>query len=475
MTPTPTDNDNDNDNNNDDDDDEIEIRHAIPTDSGITIPVRFLDSTADRLRRNDQHGDGTTLDLDSALDIGDDLDDFLDAVHGNTTISTLQLEGDMICSLNPDDGSRLFDALGGLPALTRLHLHNYVAPLQLLACLVERARLLRRISLHTAQLLGRNEDESRQFLMALETLQHLQDFKCSNAIVAGQGLSLETLVRGLSRLPNIQRVELELERGGEVTLDTLEALCTCPHMEELRLWRITLHPEHLIRIAGIIQNNTTVRHLELGEMGYADHNIDTYAAVAQMLSHNTCLESFDMINFSGLKDDGCMLMANALRSNHTLTDLSVRGSDNHVLGVEAAQAVATMFSHNQTMRQFSFNTVGVDDHGAVVLAAAIGHHNHTLQTLMLQRIVGNKQRGYLAFQQMLQTNFQLRRVFPEAEADIKQKMDFYLTLNRLGLRHVQLYVDTSRTQFLQMLSGSRHDLDVIFYLLSTNPEFLDVV
>jgi Ran GTPase-activating protein (RanGAP) involved in mRNA processing and transport len=281
-------------------------------------------------------------------------------------------------------------------------------------------------------------------------------------------------VRGLSRLPNIQRVELELERGGEVSLDTIEALCSCPQLEELRLWRMTLHPEHLIRIADIIENNTTVHHLELGEMGYADHGFATYSAVAQMLLHNTCLETFEMINFSGLKDEGCILMAKALCNNNTLTDLSVRGCDNHVLSMPAAQAVATMFVQNQTIRQFSMNTVGVDDDGAVVLAQALGHHNHTLQTLMLQKIVGNKQRGYLSFEDMLETNFQLRRVFPEAEADVKQKMDFYLTLNRLGLRQVQLYVNTSRTQFCQMLYGSRQDLDVIFYLLSTNPEILDV-
>ncbi|CAB9497016.1 leucine Rich Repeat [Seminavis robusta] len=447
----------------------IDILHAPPTDED-SGDIK-CDSPADSLRRNDAR-DGTTLDLDSALDLGDDLDDFLDAVHSNNTIETLQLEGEMICSLNYDQCHQLFDALGGLP-LTKLHLHNFVAPLPLLTSLLQRALNLERITLHTAQLLGRDDVESREFLQAIQGLQQLQAFKCTNAIVMGAGLSLETLVQALARVHSIQKVELELERGGEVSVESLRSLCQLPQLQELRLWRLTMNEEHLILIANIVQYNDTMEHLELGEMGYADHGVASYRAVADMLRNNSTLETFGMINFSGLDDDGCVLVAEALRDNTTLLQFNMRGCDNLVMGIPAARAVADMLAHNTCLQEFAMNTVGVDNDGAIVLAQAL-QNNRALQSIMLQRIFGdNKARGFLAFLNMLETNYMLRRIYPEAEGDVKAKMDFYLSLNQLGLRQVQLYVDTDWHHFLDLLTKSRHDLNIIFYLLSTSPDFLD--
>lgn len=433
-------------------------------------PDLVFESTAETLRRNSSIKDGTTLDLDSVLDLGDDLDDLIDGIHHNTTITTLQLEGHLLCQLNPDECRSLLDALGGLPSLKKLHLHNYVAPLPLLTGLIEKARTLESITFHTVQLAGRNAAQGDAFAQAVGSLPCLENFKCSNAILAG-GLSLEKLVRAVSEVWGLQKVEIELEAGGSLSCPALQALCQCPNLQELRLWRMTLHPEHLILIANNVQRSRTIHTLELGEMGYADHEAESYAAVAQMLQDSR-LENFGMINFTGLDDEGAILIANALRGNTTLTDFNLRGYDNHVLGQEAAQAFADMFSHNRTLQRLGMNTVGLDEQGAVVIARALGQDNNTLESLMLQRIVGDREKGYLALCDMLETNTTLCRVYPEATGDVKVKMDFLLLLNSLGVRQVQLDVETTWNEFLYALDANGHNLSVLFYLLSNNPDFL---
>jgi hypothetical protein len=448
-----------------------QLLHAVSCKYS-SAPVVF-DSTADSLRRNDERHDGNTLDLENAMDLGEDLEDLLDGIAQNTTISTLQLEGHLLCQLNLEDCARLFDALGGLPSLKKLHLSNYVAPISMFTRFLEKARTLESITLHTVQLYGSDVEEGDEFATAIQSLPCLEAFKCCNAIVAG-GLSVEKLVNALSQIWGLQKVELELERGGELSLPAMRALCQCPNLKELRLHRMTMHAEHLILIAGILQRNHTIQHLELGEMGYADHEVESYAAVANMLRYNYTLQHFQMINFRGLDDAGCILMANALEENSTLTEITVRGCDHTVLSCEAARAVGQMFRRNRCLQEWGMNTMRVDDEGATIIARALAQGNSSLETLMLQRIVGdNPTRGYLAFRKMLETNVTLQRVYPEAIGQVKREMDLLLRLNRLGLRRVQLGVNTGRAQFLQMLISNQHCLDVVFYLLSSNPDFLN--
>lgn len=447
------------------------ILHPVHT-SAYTSDGAEFDSTADSLRRNDENQDGTTLDLDSAMDFGDDLEDLLDGIARNTTIRNLQLEGHVLCHLTPDDGRRLLDALGGLPALKKIHLHNYVAPLPMLTAFLEQARTVENITMHTVQLLARDNAEGDAFAQAVRTLPCLEAFKCCNAVVAGAHISLEQLVNALSGIWSLQKVELEMERGGDLSCPALRAICTCPNLRDLRLNRFTLHAEHLILIANIVQRNHTIQHLELGEMGYADHEVESYSAVAEMLRHNSTLEQFQMINFSGLQDEGCIVMANALEENSTLTEITVRGCDHHILGRDAAQAVGQMFARNSTLQEWGMNTVRVDEEGAAIIARSLAQDNNTLVSLMLQRIMGDANQGYLAFREMLETNVTLQRVYPEAIGEVKREMDFLLLLNRMGLRHIQLGVDLTRVQFLEKLISHRNNLDLVFYLVSSNPNFL---
>lgn len=443
-------------------------RNSIANASSSKI---CFDSTADCLRRNDGQSDGTTLDLDSDADL-EDLDDLLDAIHRNTTTRVVQLEGDAICSLNLDNAERLFDALGGLPCIQKLFLHNYVAPLPLLTGFFQAAKTIEILTLHTAQLSGRNEQEGDEFGNALSSLSCLESVKLSNVVFAG-GFSLEKLGQALSQIWGLLTVELEMEQGGSLSCETLGKLCESPNLRELRLWRMTFHPEHVLLIAGIVQHNHTLRTLELGEMGYADHFVDTYRAIAEMLRVNSCLTQFGMINFSGLDDESCILLAKAMEVNKTLLEISFRGCDNLIMGQEAATAVAQMIANNATLQEWSMSTVGIDDHGAVVIARSLQLDNSTLKSLILQKIVGDVQRAFKAFLQTLETNVTLKRVYPEATADIKVRMDYLLGLNIGNIRDVHLGVDVDRAQFRNLLVANRHDLGRLHYMLSSNPNFIE--
>jgi len=446
---------------------------TIPTTSSShSHSHNSSDTMADSLRRNDEEHDGTTLDLDDLLE-EENLNDLLDGIKRNTTIRTVQLEGDaIICRLDLYDAQRLMTALGGLPSLTKLFVHNFLVPLSLLTGLLQQAKTLEGITLHTAQLAGRTVQDATDFGQAVADLPCLQSIKWSNLVFAGSW-TLEKLGQALSRVRSLQRVELELEQGGTMSTDVLEALLTrCPKLQELRLWRITLHPHHLILIAQIIEHNQTLQLLELGELGYAIHTMESYRAVANMLRVNTSLKTFGMINFSGLDSQGCTELAQALEHNETLREISVRGCDTLIINDDAALAVAQMFSRNTTLVEWCTNEVGISDQGAAIIGRALQLDNTTLRSLIFKKIVGNVPKAHCAFLEILSTNVALERIFPEATAGIKEQMDYLLDLNQAKLRLVQLGVDVDRCGFFNLIVSHRYNLNRIHYLLSSNPEFL---
>ena len=433
------------------------------------------DSVEARLRRNDEFGDGTTLDLSyEYLSDTDGVisDDLLDAIHTNTSVRSLQLEGHIICNLTPEDGQRLFDALGRLPNLQSLFIHNFVAPLPLLTSFLQEARQLKNLTLHTAQLAGRNDAEAISLVNSLRQLTCLEKFKFSNGVVAGR-LSLDMIMAAVSQIQSLEIVEIELEQGGDLSLPTLEALCRCPQIKELKLWRITFEPQHVVLVANTLKTNTSLKELELGELGYADHTSESYVAMADMLRLNSCLENVELMNFSGFDDEGCIALASAMEENSTLRQLNVRGCDNSIIGSKAAKAIANTFANNTSLKEWSMNSVGIDDEGAAAIAHALKQDNSTLQTMIFQKIVGNTQRAFLAFMGMLQENITLERVYPEATGEIKVQIDFWIGLNQLKLRNLQLNVDAGREEFMDILARNSIHLDRIFYLLLSNPEFID--
>ena len=51
-------------------------------------------------------------------------------------------------------------------------------------------------------------------------------------------------------------------------------------------------------------------------------------------------------------------------------------------------------------------------------------------------------------------------------------MDFYLKLNKGGVRNLHLNVNTSASQFLTKVVSHREELNTLFFMLSANPSFL---
>ena len=52
------------------------------------------------------------------------------------------------------------------------------------------------------------------------------------------------------------------------------------------------------------------------------------------------------------------------------------------------------------------------------------------------------------------------------------KIDFYLKLNQCGIRDLHLLVNATPTEFLDKILDEHESLDLVFYLLQSNPSFL---
>lgn len=60
----------------------------------------------------------------------------------------------------------------------------------------------------------------------------------------------------------------------------------------------------------------------------------------------------------------------------------------------------------------------------------------------------------------------------EKGAEGSAKIDFFLRLNQCGIRDLHLLVNATPTEFLNKIVEERESLDLVFYLLQTNPSFV---
>lgn len=450
---------------------------------------------------------GTTSILDLGYDFGN-VEELIEELQNDTNIivDTIQIEGHIICTLTPNQGNQLFDVLGMLPKLKSLYVHSFVAPLQLLTRLLTHSKGLHKLVLHTAQLSGgssgrerdhhnhhHNNDEenntnnnvpiseAEDFIQALENLPQLREVRLSNLVLAN-GFTLDQLVSSLASIPSLEVLDLELEQGGNLqSSQALFDLCSNHNnnnnnnrLRELRLWRLAISVDHIRAMVEALTTNTTLEEIELGELGNEDHDDETYVDILpQLFLQNHCLTTFSLMNFSGLSSVGCTAIFHALQVNTTLQSFSIRGCDNCILDKDGAIALSQLLEHNHTLQQLSMNSIGLDDHGAHLIGKALQQNPTTqLKTLIFQKIVGQLQKAFASWLEMVKNNHVLERLYPEATGQVKREIDFYLyDLNQLRLRNLQLNVNATRKDFLDTLIQHRHYVERIFYLLTMNPSF----
>ena len=411
----------------------------------------------------------TTLDLADSC-FAPDFDQFdrlIRAIRGNTTISTVEIDGNALVCFTLEEVTQLVEAIGSVPELKSLFVRALVAPLNVLTVLIREASGLQKITLASVQLAG----ESTEFNQALSNLHFLQEVRFCN-MGFRRNFSFDEMVRALAGLPVLEKIEIEVEQGASVTSEAMGKLCDVTTLNELRMSPIDFSVQHIQAMASALETNTCTELLELG-LGDGDHTSETWFAMANMLRVNSALTSLTMISFDGLDDDACIALANALEYNTCLQEFSLsRCGLDRVMSTKAALVLVKLLRSNHCLTEYSMNSIGIGEEGLIAVAKAL-EQNSTLKKLNLQKFDADvtAKGGLQALLDMLQTNVVLEHIHPSSTIDeVRLKVNFWLSLNESGLRCIELNSNTSIEEFLGLLASCQDELDKLYYLLITNPQ-----
>lgn len=223
-------------------------------------------------------------------------------------------------------------------------------------------------------------------------------------------------------------------------------------------------------LARALEHNDTLQALSLEN---DDDSVSKHGniALAKMLQENSTLVCL-CFSSKGLNDDACVAFAGALEQNGTLRELELGTYHGGKVGNRGVSAIANMLPRNHVLEKLCMCCQqGLDDSGAIAIATAL-EQNNTLKHLLLEDDDDAvTHRGYEALVQMLQHNTVLETMYHENSGNMKLKIDYYLKLNQSGLRNLFLNVNSTRTQFFEALVTHQDDLDCLYYVMSMNPSF----
>lgn len=198
----------------------------------------------------------------------------------------------------------------------------------------------------------------------------------------------------------------------------------------------------------------------------------------------------------GMDDEGIEQISTAFsRSQLKELMLFLDNEMDSTVSSQGIAALAQVFQLNDTIEEFSLICHSLDDSDVVAFAEALKVNSGSLKTLKLQcsKAIRITSKGYQVIIDMLKTNtaleaFELRRS-PGSEEDddfiecdssktaILEHMpeiDFYLSINKSGIRSLQLDTNTTLKEFRSSLVSHHNDLSKVFYMLSANPSFVSL-
>jgi hypothetical protein len=464
-----------------------------------------------------------------------------EALQTNTTILHVSVSGEFFVRLaesrhleqpNPQYYDRLFfDCIGRLSQMKTLEISEvidfdgYSLGMDILHDLLHNAAQLERLTLRFVELTrpaaqteednldnslanigaaDENNVSNRMLFQAFHNHPSLKEVSFAQLRLE-EGIALNPLIRGLATIPNLRTVQLHMsvqrqeERGHMrvqendqprgYTEATLKPIGLSPTLEALELSSLGMRDEQSMLQA--LHSNINLKDLFLGN---CELSFSGWATLAHMIQRKTCedcvaLESLRLDSMTGLDDSTVQLLCHALASKpHTSPTLQRLLLYNIMdLGGRGWKAISEMIASNQSLRILSFeNCQGMDDDAIVGMAEAL-EHNTTLKTLELQVFAGHCTRfsqkvGQEALLEMLRSgkNITLETLYTQASEKYVAPIEFYLKLNRSGLRQYVLEKknregstpESLAVDFWALLEPFMDDLDVIFHLMTTNPPFV---
>ena len=333
----------------------------------------------------------------------------------------------------------------------------------------------------------------------------------------GEGLDLETLFQGLAILPNLRqaRIHMAVQRqqlhrrlrssqrrqhnqddiGRQARL---QGICESNTLQLLELSSLQLLDEE--RMLQTLRTNTSIRNISLAEV---EVSFSGWTELAQLFKRGVqdqqqencgALECLRLDKMIGLDDDSMHVLCHALipKSTASVPTLKQLQLCNILdMGRRGWRAISEMLTVNDSLTHLSLeNCQGMDDDAVTGIASAL-KHNITLRHLEMQVFSGqlatpSYKKGRQALVDVLASgnNISLEHLFTRATGGQDVQLDFFLKLNRTGLRQyvleqyhaqqstVNQQEDAWCTEFMTTLIPYLDDLDVLFYVLQTNPAFV---
>jgi len=258
--------------------------------------------------------------------------------------------------------------------------------------------------------------------------------------------------------------------------------------------------EGAIAIAKALSRNNKLKALCLGTFDCQDNDRreGLFSLLDQILGPGagpaSSLEYMSLV-CQELDDAGVELMSKMLAgSNLRELMLFLDNHDNVAIGCQGLTALAQILQVNETLESFSVICNTLNDDGIAAVASVLQHSNRTLKNIKIQcnRSFEVTFKGYHAFVDMLKVNTVIESIAlgrcQQDQEDSEQEMveaynskgvvacqaemEFYLKLNRGGVRDLQLNNETSLRHFFSKVLSNHQDLETLFYMLSENPSFV---
>jgi len=263
-------------------------------------------------------------------------------------------------------------------------------------------------------------------------------------------IGIDPLIASLSNLASLKEVHVTAarkDRWERLSLDSLPQLCSLGTLEKLQLECFNFTQDHVLTLFQDLKDNPN-GHLKVVFLSFCPMTNAVLEGTAGMLANNQSLTSFSLgfetrtwyssalLWYSSAllleHDDGFVGIFQALRDNATLKNLQL--------------------FHGRPGTSY---------------APRLRHSSLFSRLDLLARLASPP-----AFVELVKHNMTLETV-PEFGTDIAihEEVEFYLTLNRMGRKHL-FRGDFTKEQWFHYILQAKDDLSFLYYFLSLKPELL---
>ncbi|CAB9505706.1 expressed unknown protein [Seminavis robusta] len=409
-----------------------------------------------RMLNNDQRLTSVFLTFSSRLQS----EDFRRAVKTNTVVEELVISADeSFFQECPEDGIQdILEGLGRLPRLRKVSINSYpncpgIVSMKAINAMVSGAKQLECLIIADLQVTGSPQDfaDFAEHVQGMFFLGSFAFVECKILLEDNSGgtsssssspvpqsmirknrplssqddeespspLLLDPLLFSLSMLPSLQVVSIQPKQQGSLgslSVSAATALCLSASIKMLKLRNMDLTPAHAASMAFMLQNNQTLRTLELGCLQGGAMDAATASSLGGMIQRNQALHSLELAIETMLSDTAAEILAKALRHNRRLRSFALTARTPKTIGRVSTKARKSML-------------------------------------------------------QMLQYNYTLEKFFLFRKYPLSREFKLYSKLNQLG--RGQLLTNQQNTNsteaWIQSLANVKDDLNSIFYFVSCNP------